>query len=921
MRKICLLLLLQAITLGLWAQEEKAPSDKAQDPKGKSKTDTTKKEPFKEWKEVLKDTRPIGGYFAAHLKRDNTLYLELSPEQLDKDFGMVLHFSQGVSELVPTGMPATWDTRLMRFRRIGDQVALVNLNEKYTAKKGSPIHKALDAGHAIVGMFRIESENKKDKHILIDVTPFFASDYTDNAQWLKMVYDNKPVMFEKEKSYVQKVMGFEKNTEIDAVISYKASEPTSSWPLDVLADSRYVSLGMRYSLFALPERPMRPRLADDRVGHFLTAKYDYSRDKEATPYVRYVNRWRLEKKEPSALLSEPVSPIVFYIHPTVPLEYRKYVKEGIEGWNKAFEAAGFRNAIIAREAPADSAWSAEDMRYSTIRWITDPWGWAIGPSQVDPRTGEILNADILVSASIVSFWHQEYQNASGPQAMVQQAEKIEELRRALLPEGAAHLCMAQQGLQQQLGFQHLAHSLLGGVEPGQAAPEEYIGDALRWLVMHEVGHTLGLRHNFKASSGIPYDKLNDTAFTRRNGLTLSVMDYPAVNVAPDAKKQGHYWNMEVGTYDVWAVEYAYAPVGKYGVAALEPPKKDVVLTGGVPEDKEEQEIRDELSGLKKIAARSTEPLHTYGTDEDNWLGPWAVDPLTNAFELGSDPVQFARDRNALVERMLPQLEGRLIGEGESYSRMRNAFSYLLFEKFRSTLPLAKSVGGLYFQRAHKGDPEGKATFTPVPAATQREAVATITANVFAPTSFRFDPALLNKLAPNRYSHWGTGWGSTPVDFPVLEQVAYIQNRLLEDLLHPARLQRMINNDVRMPAGEKNYAASELLQTLSGAVWSEAASRENVSPFRRNLQRSYTTHLVRLVAETPAYMTWSNGKMTELRVPEHARSLARLELSELDGSLAKALRSHSIDRDTRAHFEETRARIKKALEASYTVPIR
>jgi hypothetical protein len=915
MRKFCLLLLLQVITLGLWAQKDADTKSK-----DKEKPDTTKKEPFKEWKEVLKDTRAIEGYFKTHLKRDNTLYMELSPEQLDKDFGMVLHYSQGVSELVPTGMPAIWDTRLMRFRRIGDQVALVNYNEKYTAKKGTPLYKALDAGHSIVAMFKIESENKKDSHLLVDVTPFFASDYINNAQWLKYVYDNKPVSYEKEKSFVQRVLGFEKNTEIDAVISYKASDPPS-WPLDVLADTRYISLGMRYSLFALPGKPMQPRIADDRVGYFLTAQYDYSRDKEATPYVRYVNRWRLEKKNPSQALSEPVQPIVFYIHHTVPLEYRKYVKEGIEGWNKAFEKAGFKNAIVAKEAPADTAWSAEDMRYSTIRWITDPWGWAIGPSQVDPRTGEILNADILVSSSIVSYWHREYQNISGPQSMIQHMEKMEELRRAMQPAQAAHLCMAQSGMQQQLNFQHIIQTVLGGVEPGKPAPEEYIGDALRWVVMHEVGHTLGLRHNFKGSSGIPYDKLNDTAFTRQHGLTLSVMDYPAVNVATDAQRQGHYWNKEVGSYDVWAIEYAYTPVGKKPIAGVQPPDKDVQWTGGAPGAMEDVMEIEDHTALKKIAARSTEPLHTYGTDEDNWLGPWAVDPLTNAYELGSDPLQYARDRNMLVGRVLPLLEKRLITEGDDYSRLRSAFSSLLFEQFRAVLPLTKMPGGLYFNRAHKGDPNSQATFTPVPAVTQREAVATITNQFFAKGAFRFEPELLNKLAPNRYSHWGMGWGSTPVDFPVLEEVNFLQTIILNQLLHPARLQRMLNNDVRIPAGERNYQASELMQTLSRAIWSELEERESVNAFRRNLQRSYTTQLVRLVTETPSFMTYANGRMMELRVPEHARSLARLELTDLTSQINKVLRSHTIDRDTRAHLEETKARIAKALEATYTLPLK
>jgi hypothetical protein len=787
----------------------------------------------------------------------------------------------------------------MRFRRYGDQVAFINYNEKYTAAEGSSMRSTLEGGigHSIIGMFKVESENKENKHFLIDVTSFFASDYVNNSQDLKWLFDNKPVSFEKEKSFVEKALGFERNNEIDATISYRSSDPPV-FPLDVVADSRFISVGIRYSLFALPDQPMKPRQSDDRVGHFMTALRDYSKDKDAIPFNRYINRWRLEKKNRAEPVSEPVQPIVYYIHNSIPVEYRKYVKEGIEGWNKAFLKAGFKNAVIAKEQPNDSSWSAEDIRYSSIRWIPDPGGWAIGPSEVDPRTGEILNADILIASSITNWYHQEFQDFSGPQAGTGRLQNMEKIQQSLPPWQAQYYCMAQAGLEQQLNFQGIVLEALQGVEPGQLAPEKYIGDALRDLVMHEVGHTLGLRHNFKGSSGIPYEKLNDTAFTRKHGLTLSVMDYAPVNVSPDPQKQGHYWNMEVGEYDVWAIEYAYTPF--------------------VSTSKEESE----QGMLRKIAVQVNEPLHTYGTDEDNWLGVFAVDPLTNAWELSSDPQMFCTDREQIVQKIMPVMEKRLIGAGDNYNRLRSAFSNLTFEKFRSLVPLTKMIGGIYFTRNHKGDPGELPTFAPVPSQKQREVADMITKKLFAEDAFYFTPELLNKLAPNRYSHWGVGWGNTPVDYPLLENINSLQSSMLFNLLHPVRLQRMMNNELRMAAGETGYKVSELLQTLTKSIWSELRnSPVAISSIRKNLQNSYTNLLVRLYTETPAYSIFSNSMLVESRVPVQVLSLVRLELVELLPQIKKALKYADNDRELRAHLEAISSRIEKVLDAGYVLPLK
>ena len=506
-------------------------------------------------------------------------------------------------------------------------------------------------------------------------------------------------------------------------------------------------------------------------------------------------------------------------------------------------------------------------------------GYAIGPSQSDPRTGEQLNADILISSTFITSWLYGWENLAGADALMNQYMEAQERLMTLSPEEAQYVCLAQLGKAHQLGFQYAALIGSGVIEPGQPMSEEYLGDAIRDLILHEVGHTLALRHNFKASSGIPHDRLHDKAFTRQNGVMVSVMDYGPVNVAVDPSKQGHYWNVEPGSHDVWNIRYAYAPIYEGASAA-----------GTVSSGRPVATAEEEVAGLRLIAEEAGSPLHIYGTDGDNWIGPFAVDPLTSAWDLGN-PLAHARDRMAIIERIQPTLESRLIAEGEGYQRLRGATSSLLFERFISLLPTTKTVGGIYFNRDHKGDPSGRMPFTPVSAATQREAVQLIVNEAFAEDAFKFDAELLNKLAPNRWSHWGMG-SRTPVDYPVHGVVANYQGILLARLLNPIRTQRMIDNELRAPRDA--YTAAELFNELTEAIWSELAGGRagDIDSFRRNLQRIHTDQLVDLMlSEEPT-------------TPPDARSLARLQLKRIAERADNALGGGGLNDFTQAHLDET-----------------
>lgn len=886
--------------------------------------------PFEEWSEVLEDTREIEGYFTLHRKRDNTLYLELPPARLGEDFGLLMHYSQGIGGMfTQEGLPAS-STQMLRFRRSGDRIYLVRRNPRFVADSGSAMQTSLEdnVGHSVVGAFDIQSRHDSTGHLLLDVTDFVVSDYSGTGERLGSYYQGGGPRLDPDRSHLGTVRGFPRNVEVDAQLTYEASEPPT-FGGTAISDYRSIPVGVRYSFFALPDDPMQPRLADLRVGHFLTTVQDFSNDESTDPFRRYVNRWRLEKANPSQELSEPVEPIVYYVDRSVPERYREYVIAGIEAWNEAFRQAGYRGAVEARVAPEDSSWSAEDVRYSTVRWTAaHGMGYAIGPSQVDPRTGEILNADVLIAANWIRFWLQDYQNLVAGRSWLDASvrdlvtpdpvstENVgpgagwrRQLRAAARGDAAGlpgRLCFAGAFRARQMAIQYAVLAARGEVAPGEKMPEEYVGAAIRDLVMHEVGHTLGLRHNFKATTGIPYDRLHDERYTREHGVSLSVMDYVPVNIAGEEEDQGHYFNQSVGTYDEWVIEYAYAPVygGGDGGTALSPAGATV------------ERASAERPALKRIARRSSDSLHTYGTDEDAGLG---VDPRANAYDLGSDPLRYARDRSRLIGRLLPELDDRLIGEGDSWHRLREGFDALLFSRFSAAMPAAKVVGGLYTSRDYRGEPNARPPFRPVPADRQREALDLLVEQVLAEDAFEFEPEQLNRLAPNMWSDWSRDPGElSPMAYPVHERVSAMQSSLISTLLSPDRLARVRDNRLRSTGAAGALGMAEIFGRLTGAVWSEIedpSSAPEISSFRRNLQRSHLQQLQTLLLNDE--IETLGGAVS---VPEDARSLARHEMREILSRVEGALASDaSLGEIERAHLRETRARLERALKASVTLP--
>jgi len=858
---------------------------------GTSKSDDNKKDakgggapesPFTEWSKLTKDATRKEGMFGAWTKRES-IYWEIKQDQLGMPFLMNASYARGIGLSGQLGGLPISDG-LMQFERRGDHIFLTIPQSRIISNGADSSYKRavdLTFGNSVLQAFKIESE--KDSTVLIDMAPFFVSDALDLTTRMKAV-SSKGFRFDKERSAITSHKAFLKNMEVEALLTFSPNE-RENVNLSTVSDTRYVPISVHYSFIELPKDPMTPRMVDDRVGYFLEAYKDMSRDSKDDFWVRYINRWRLEKKDPSAALSEPKQQIVYYIDNTIPVEWRPYVKAGIEEWNKAFEKAGFKNAIVAKDQPSDPDWDAEDARYSTIRWITssEPGFGAIGPSQTDPRTGEILNADILMEGSMIVGYANNYRRWVGPETV----EQIMGMPPADLAQqglDGRFACEAGIGMADEGAFLTTALRLDGMLPPGQPVPKEFIGAGLKSVTMHEVGHTLGLRHNFKSSSAYPREKLHDKAFIAENGTTGSIMDYDTPNVSLDPTTQAQYFSPTVGTYDLWAIEYGYKPTGATD------PEADYKL-------------------VEPIARQSSKTENSYATDEDTYPSD-ALDPRCNIYDLGDNPLAFSKDRVAYVSRLWkdPLIDTKLMKDGDSYLALRRGMDSMLLQYARGLSHARKYVGGQYASRAHKGDPGAPSPFTPVPAAEQRDAMNFLADRGFSPTAFDVPSAVLSKIGKEQNFDWGNNlFAYGRQDYPFVQRVQQIQAVTLGGLLDPALLARLREQETRMP---QPFRVQDLFTSLTNSIMSELgvagpaklAALDGPMP-RRELQRNYVDRLSDMVAGTTP------------GVPEDAAALARLNLTRIADACQKDLVAPTPKSDTvRAHLMELRARAKRALEA-------
>jgi len=814
-------------------------------------------------KDILKDAKSTPGFFTLHQK-DEKVWLEILPSQLNKPFFFSYNIPRSIGERGLYGSQMG-GSKLVEFTKIGNQIQLIAKNTQFFAKEGTPQAQFVSESFSDSLMSSaavVSAPHPETKSILIEANALLFSDIPGYQTRIEASFrmpfslDTRNTSFSATKN-TSTLTGLEVKAHF-AVPKLSAPPMTPSPvptppPPSATPDPRSMFVSFYYSFMPLPE-PMQARLADERVGFFTVARTDYTTDLNVKSKEHLLKRWRLEKKDANAAVSEPKEPIVYWLDKNIPEKYRESVSQGVLEWNKAFEKAGFKNALVVKQQQATDDFNNMDAKHASVRWFTgSDVGFAIGPSQADPRTGEILDADIGMSDVFTR----------GARRAV-----IEDLGRVRGADG--ELCDHAESAAQEL---HYALDLLEarGMELDSPQADALAKAYLKDVIMHEVGHTLGLRHNFRASTVYDLKQIQDPNFTKINGVTSSVMDYTPYNISAKGEKQGEYVMSTIGAYDYWAIEFGYKQFAP----------------------------GQEAQGLAQILAKASQPELQFDSDEDAGYGSMGgVDPMVNRFDLGADPLAYYKLRMKLSRELWDRLQNMNLATGESYERLTRSFRSG-FNQLNRVAPLAaKYIGGVHIRRERAGSKN--AVFEPVSAAKQKEALSLITKDFFGTDSFKFKPEFIARLATDRFERTMSD-GSMQTS--VARLVAGVQKEILDHVYSPPVATRLAEVGMKVNDPKETLGLSDVYDSLQDAIWSEAKTGQETSLIRRNLQREQLRRMTDVLVKPAG--PW----------PADARSIMRENARQLAGMLEKALAKPGLSKTTRAHYADALDALNVTLKAS------
>ncbi|MET2984469.1 zinc-dependent metalloprotease [Aureibaculum conchae] len=799
--------------------------------KSKAKAAATAKKPpakkgaIKPYNKVItKEAKTDEGLFKVH-KLDEKYFYEIPDSLLEREMLMVTRIAKTASGIGFGG--GKQNTKVVRWQKKGKKIVARVVSHNVVAADSLPVHEAVVNSNfePILYTFPIKAFSKDSTATVIDVTDFFNKDVKALGlpDFRRKQY--KVSRLDADKSFIESVKSYPENIEARHVKTYMAGSPPSN------SSTGTISIEINNSMVLLPKVPMKRRMFDKRVGWFTSSQIDYGLEAQKSKTLTYLDRWRLEVRDEDiekfkrGELVVPKKQIVYYIDRATPKKWRKYIKDGIEDWQVAFEAAGFKDAIIAKDPPTveeDPEWSPEDVRYSVVRYLASPIPNANGPHVSDPRSGEILESDIN--------WYHNVMSLLNGWFFVQTA--------AINPDA------------QTTEFK-----------------DEVMGELIKFVSSHEVGHTLGLPHNMGSSTAYPVDSLRSKSFTQKYGTAPSIMDYARFNYVAQPEDKGVALMPNIGVYDKYSIAWGYRPI----------------LDAKTPED--EKKTLDSW-----ILKHAGDPMYRFGRQQ----GGGVIDPSSQTEDLGDDAVKASDYGIANLKRIVPNLIEWTSEEGKNYDDLQTMYGHVVSQFNRYMGHVTSNIGGVY-EYYKTSDQEG-AVYTHVSKAKQKESLQFLHKNLFQTPKWMIDDNIFNKFQ----------------SAGAVERIRGIQARTLDNILDFGRMARMIENETLN--GNKAYKLVDMMRDLRRGVWSEVYNGRSIDTYRRNLQRAYIDRMEYLMTKEqtpipPQFRRWITR--TNVNVKESdIRPVVRAELKTLQRSARSSAANSSGMK--RIHLQDIVERIENIL---------
>lgn len=739
------------------------------------------------------------------------IYYEIPDSLLGRDFLMVSRVAAVPSNFFGfTSSGSKTAEQVIAFEKVNGKINIRQRSYNSVAADSLPISRSVRANNfePIIAAFDIKAIGPDSTTTVIEINSLFESDVAAISGMtgrFRSMYQVRRL--DNSRSYIDTVRTFPMNVEARHVMTYEAMNPPSA------GGTNTISLLMNQSMALLPKEPMTPRHHDYRVGWFTVTQLDFGSDEQKAATRSLIRRWRLEPSDPDAYargeLVEPVKPIVYYVDPGTPEEYRQWVIDGVEDWNEAFEVAGFKNAIQAKLPPTkeeDPDFEPEDIRYNMVRWIANTTRNATGPSMTDPRTGEIIGSDII-------WYHNHIRSYRN---------------RLMLETGAAN---------------PKARSM--------RVDDDYLKEAIRQVITHEIGHALGLPHNMKANSSYPVDSLRSPTFTEQYGVSASVMDYARQNYIAQPGDGVERFIRKIGPYDKYSINWGYR----------------VIMDAETPED--------EIPTLNQwILDKADDPMYRFGQST-------GYDPSAQTETLSDDPVQASTYGMMNLQRVVPNLLEWTSTPGRGYDDLQEIHGELISIWSRYVNHVITNIGGVHVERL-ASDQDGD-IFRPVNKDYQKKAMNFMNQYAFTTPDWLLDVNILRNI-----EHAGA-----------IERVQTLQGRHLMSVLNSARMIRLIEDETFR--GDEAYAITEMLEDVRSGVWGELSNSSAIDVYRRNLQRTYLSHIQNLMESENNSVHGSDIK-----------ALLRDELQTLKQQVDRSV-TRTNDRATQVHLRDVQVRIEKILD--------